>query len=195
MDDPSRIAPPGFTAAGPVYGWLNLDRRGNWLLRGEPVSNSRITDYLGHHYTCDADGRWYVENGAQQVFVVLEYTPLVLRVVESADTQLRLVTHNKRPVATMRGTWLDETGSLLLDTEAGVGLLDDRDLDRLLFCFEGPGGKVLDEDALADAIAHLQSGGDPTLMFRYGNSIAPVRRIAAAAVPATFGFIPRPHPA
>ena len=29
-----------------VYGWLGLDRRGNWLLQGDPIANPTVTAYI-----------------------------------------------------------------------------------------------------------------------------------------------------
>src|SRR5690349_8138066 len=67
-----------------VYGWLALDRRGNWLIRAaagrfERITNSALTDFIGRNYGCDEAGRWYFQNGPQRVFVALDYTPWVYR--------------------------------------------------------------------------------------------------------------------
>ena len=193
MDDSAKLAALGLPLARTVYGWLGLDRRGNWLIKGERISNPRIADYLGRHYICDDSGRWYVENGLQQVFVALEYTPFVLRVAGLAGKFPRLVTHDGRPVITVRGAWLDETGSLVLQTEHGAGVIDDRDLERVLPCFRGPGQSMLDEDALASAIERLQiEREDAALLFRYHGRAVPMAPIASNAIPARFGFVREP---
>src|SRR5512132_2355278 len=33
-----------------VYGWLSLDRRGNWLLKGERIGNAALRDFISRNY-------------------------------------------------------------------------------------------------------------------------------------------------
>lgn len=61
------------------YGWLSLDRRGNWRLKGESVRHVGLTSYFNHRYAPDTLGNWIVSNGPQAVYVGLDYTPLVWR--------------------------------------------------------------------------------------------------------------------
>ena len=60
-----------------AYGWLSLNRRGEWLLEGERVLHRGLIDVINQHYQPDRNGAWYFQNGPQKVFVDLEYTPLV----------------------------------------------------------------------------------------------------------------------
>ena len=112
-----------------VYGWLALDRRGNWLLRessaGEAfgrIGNAALRDFIGRNYAADDRGCWYFQNGPQRVYVSLAYTPLVYHYERDA-----LVDHCGRPT-TASATYVDEEGSVLLLGERGIGLLDDREL-------------------------------------------------------------------
>src|SRR5476649_1220317 len=105
-----------------VYGWLSLDRRGNWLLKGERIGNQALRDFISRNYTSDATGRWYFQNGPQRVFVALAYTPLVLHFENEA-----LFDHRGRPFQPEQA-FLDEEGSVLMLGKPGIGLLDDRDL-------------------------------------------------------------------
>ncbi len=194
MDDSANSISLHLPAHREIYGWLGLDRRGNWLLKGERIANSRITAYLARHYACDPKGRWYVQNGMQQVFVALEYTPFVLQVADSPAAQPDFVTHDGRGTSAIRSSWLDEAGSLILETDAGVGVVDDRDLDRLVGCFRTAGGAAFDEDALGAAIERAQRGEDPRMVFRYRETATPVKLIASAAVGRTFGFVQQPSP-
>ena len=107
-----------------VYGWLELDRRGQWRIRGERIGNEALRDFIARNYASDDKGRWYFQNGPQRVFVKLAYAPLVVR--HEAD---RMVDHCGRPFFPLE-TWLDEEGSNLFRGRAGLALLDDRDLDR-----------------------------------------------------------------
>ncbi|MBV9189023.1 MAG: DUF2946 family protein [Betaproteobacteria bacterium] len=107
-----------------VYGWLSLDRRGNWRIKGERIANHALRDFISRNYESDAEGRWYFQNGPQRVYVALDYTPLV---VHYEGDELR--DHRGRPFAT-RETYLDDEGSVLMEGEGTLALLDDRDLAR-----------------------------------------------------------------
>ena len=111
-----------------VYGWLSLDRRGNWLLRepgsGRPgrIGNAALREFIGRNYAADEHGCWYFQNGPQRVYVALAYTPLVMHLEDGA-----LVDHCGCLVEPA-GLFLDDEGSLLVLGQRGIGLLDDRDL-------------------------------------------------------------------
>jgi len=107
-----------------VYGWLSLDRRGNWLLKGERIGNPALKEFISRNYTSDSQGRWYFQNGPQRVFVALAYTPLVVHHEGSA-----LLDNCGRPFVPLEPL-LDEEGSILVLGTSGIALLDDRDLHR-----------------------------------------------------------------
>jgi len=114
-----------------VYGWLSLDRRGNWLLRNERIGNPALREFIARNYRPDARGRWYFQNGPQRVFVALAYTPLVVRHEGEA-----LLDHCGRAFG-VEEAFLDDEGSVLLSGRAGIALLDDRDLERYADRAEG----------------------------------------------------------
>ena len=105
-----------------VYGWLSLDRRGNWLLQGERIGNAALREFISRNYASDARGCWYFQNGPQRVYVALAYTPLVVHIEGEA-----LFDHCGRPFLPEQ-MFLDEEGSVLMLGTQGIGLLDDRDL-------------------------------------------------------------------
>ena len=107
-----------------VYGWLALDRRGNWLIKGERIANHALREFIARNYEADGEGRWYFQNGPQRVYVSLAYTPLV---VHHEDE--RLLDHCGRPFAAERA-YLDDEGSVLVEGGGRVALVDDRDLAR-----------------------------------------------------------------
>jgi hypothetical protein len=107
-----------------VYGWLGLDRRGQWRIKGERVTHRGLREFIARNYQPDAQGRWYFQNGPQRVFVTLAYTPLVLHYEDE-----RLVDHCGR-VVEPAGMYLDDEGSVLIEGGTAIGLLDDRDLER-----------------------------------------------------------------
>ena len=113
-----------------VYGWLALDRRGDWRIKGQKIANAALREFIGRNYEPDARGCWYFQNGPQRVFVTLAYTPLVFHYEGE-----RLMDQCGRESAA-RESFLDEEGSVLLLSERGIGVLDDRDLERYADCAE-----------------------------------------------------------
>jgi hypothetical protein len=107
-----------------VYGWLSLDRRGNWLIKGERIGNAALREFITRNYEADEDGRWFFQNGPQRVYVNLAYTPFVMHYEGE-----RLYDQCGRPVEATE-TYLDDEGSILVLGQHGIGLLDDRDLER-----------------------------------------------------------------
>ena len=107
-----------------VYGWLELDRRGNWRIKGERIGNPAFRDFISRNYAGDEHGCWYFQNGPQRVYVTLAYTPFVLHYEGE-----RLFNHCGAAAEALE-TWLDDEGSVLIRTRQGIALLDDRDLGR-----------------------------------------------------------------
>jgi len=115
-----------------VYGWLQLDRRGNWRIRSaaatqrfERIANPALREFIARNYHADERGCWFFQNGPQRVFVELAYTPLVVHYEGEA-----LLDHCGRPFPA--GTMFqDDEGSVLVEGGQAVSLLDDRDLERI----------------------------------------------------------------
>ena len=107
-----------------VFGWLELDRRGNWRIKGEKIANAALRDFIGRNYECDVQGRWFFQNGPQRVYVRLACAPLVVHYQGEA-----LLDHCGRPFSP-REVFQDDEGSVLMSGERGLALLDDRDLAR-----------------------------------------------------------------
>lgn len=160
-----------------VYGWLSLDRRGRWRIKGEAVSNPALIQFINRNYDVDERGCWYFQNGPQRVFVALEYTPWILRLASPE----RLETHTGIALDTPRQAYLDEDGNLLLDTGRGLGLVCDRDLATMVDHVRQPDGAPVDADTLEQFMAnrgpllHLQGFGPPL-------ALTPITRPAAARI-------------
>jgi hypothetical protein len=121
------------------YGWLALDARGDWYMRddrvraagpfptvkGSPVRHDKLRDFIARNYEADERGCWFFQNGPQRVYVELEATPWIWRVVAG---EAGVVAHTGR-AADVTSTWLDEAGRLYLATPAGVGLVHTLDMD------------------------------------------------------------------
>ena len=174
-----------------VYGWLSLDRRGHWLLKGDRVTNPGIVDFFGRNYSHDDTGRWFLQNGPQRVYVALDYTPYIYRVAPATGTALSVAAHSGATTGDTRTAYIDDAGQMLLDTTLGIGLVHDTDLELLIPRFRD-GGSAPDETALAAALDALQNGRNPGLQLDTGAGLIPVMPMRTADVPAKFGFVARP---
>lgn len=175
-----------------VYGWLSLDRRGDWRIKGERIANPGVSEFIGRNYERDAQGRWFFQNGPQRVFVMLDYTPFVYRIVSTTPQALTLECHTGRSVTTVKGGWLDENGVLLLETEHGIGLVHDRDLDRLLPYLIDANGNAFDENVLSAVMEDLQQQRAALIWLKFGDANVRIAPIRAGDVPERFGFVARP---
>jgi hypothetical protein len=172
-----------------VYGWLSLDRRGNWMIktvagRFERIANAAVKEFIGRNYAADAEGRWYFQNGPQRVFVALDYTPWVYRLAEAGEG---ILAHTGAATRELAAAFLDDAGALLLQTEIGIGVLLDRDLSAFLERLGDTGGRSLER--LLEDVAR---GAEVSAMLHEKN--VPIASIRAADVPRRFGFVQRPAP-
>ncbi len=177
-----------------VYGWLSLDRRGNWLIKGERIGNPLVSEFIGRNYARDERGCWFFQNGPQRVFVALDYSPYVYRVVSPDQAPLALEAHNSKPVSSVSGAWMDEKGTLLLETDLGAGIVHDRDLERLLPHLADADGNPLPEAALDELMELAQQGKPAPLWLKYRDSSLKIEAIAARDIPNHFGFVAQPEP-
>ena len=176
-----------------VFGWLHLDRRGNWLIKGDRIANTGVTDFIGRNYAEDEQGRWFFQNGPQRVFVTLEYTPFVVHT--AGDSSTAMETHLGQSIGKVSGAWVDNAGSLLLRWGTWVGVLDDRDLARVSGLFTDLHGNKISDDLLARAF-DTESRRHATGMYvDYAGTRVPIGRIQASEVSQKFGFDPAPRPA
>ena len=171
-----------------VSGWLSLDRRGEWKLRGESIPNRAAVAFISRNYSSDDRGRWFFQNGPQRVFVDLTYTPWVY----SFDGRGMLVTHTGRECGAVDSAWLDEAGTMILVGEPGPGIVDDRDLmalsERL---HDSRGGPV--EDEFVAAFIASRPGAEPALWLGHDDTRVRVRRIDSGEVAERLRFEPHPR--
>jgi hypothetical protein len=163
------------------YDWLSLDRRGDWRLQGERVSHRGLIDFINRQYGCDEAGNWFLQNGPQRVYVSLACAPWVFR-REAAGW----LGHTGQPAGAVKAIHVDEEGNVLLATELGIGLLDDRDLAQFLAECTLEDGRPADEAAFLALLA----GGDSAIRWHD----IPMDNIAAADLPQRYGFIATPRP-
>jgi Protein of unknown function (DUF2946) len=73
------------------FGWLALDRRGQWRMRdefmqqnhlpGQVIKHAALNDFIARNYACDELGRYFFQNGPQRVFISLDATPWIVRII------------------------------------------------------------------------------------------------------------------
>jgi uncharacterized membrane protein len=179
-----------------AYGWLALDRRGTWLLEGKPLRHARAVDFIARNYQADERGAWYFQNGPQKVYVKLAYAPLIAQVIPAAGPMLSdsLRTHTGQPIRQIRQAYMDEEGSLVLDTDQGPALVDDRDLQFLFDDLTDAHGQKLSDTALEAALCQLTQGKSADLRLCHADELIAVQAITQAEVPNRLGFVRDPEP-
>lgn len=186
MDDSVQRAMAKWPEVPAVHGWLRLDATGRWRVRGEPVLHHGLIAFIGRNYDCDEHGRWFFQNGPQRVYVALDYTPWVLHV----DSGGQLRTHTGRTITSVYRACVDEEGELLLDTNAGVGLVDADSLPTASEWLVDARGEPIDADTLAAAL----TGADTDIRFAYAGADAALLPITRSQVAEHFGFVAAPQP-
>ncbi|SOY55321.1 DUF2946 family protein [Cupriavidus taiwanensis] len=186
MDDIVRQAMARWPNVPNAYGWLTLDRRGQWRLRneyaqqhglsGDPIRHEALIGFIERNYQCDERGCWYFQNGPQRVFVTLGYAPWIVRLHAGA-----LHTTTQRAL-TPQACYADEHGNVVLagsvDGVDGVqaALLHDHDLEQF------SGASTWHGDAC---------GADLGVFHHDGRDLA-IEPIAEDEVPKRFGFVRQP---
>lgn len=178
-----------------VFGWLRLDRRGNWLLQVQPdsferIGNVALVEFIGRNYERDGSGRWFFQNGPQRVFVGLDYTPYVYRLGDRQQGARQWFTHAGAPAGRPRELLFDEDDNVVLVTELGPGVVEDRDLAALLDGLSEDGREVDAEELLP----RLRAGGGALTGLRLFGEPVSVAAISRAAVEQRFGFVAEPGP-
>ena len=174
-----------------VYGWLRLDRRGHWLLKTAPgrferIGNRGLIEFIGRNYEPDPEGNWYFQNGPQRVFVGLDYTPQVMRLGDDGRTW---TTHSGALAGRIHGLLLDENDQLVLVSDAGPGVVDDRDIPVLLESLS-VGGTACEPEGL---MTRLRGSTESIQLELMGHTIA-ASAIDSSTLPARFRFVPEPVP-
>lgn len=170
-----------------LFGWLGLNRRGRWLIKGEVISHPRIVETINRNYGVDEHGRWYFQNGPQRGYIELEYAPFLLRRERDGFT-----THNGLTVERPAQAIFDEVGTLSLATEHGLGEIDGGDLEWMLEHLSAA-GRALDEEHLAALLA-LPSQTPTDAVLTLGHERVPIVRIDSAHLPRVFRFVRSPQP-
>lgn len=189
MDDIVKQAMARWPNVPYCYGWLGLDRRGQWRLRneyaqqnglsGDPIRLPALVAFIERNYLRDESGAWVFQNGPQRVFVALDYTPWIVRLHGEA---LRTTTDRAFVPSACH---VDEHGNVVLagevegETGTHAALLHDHDLDGFTGLCQW----------------HGEACGAELGRLRLPGLELPIEPIAADEVPRRYGFVRQPAPA
>lgn len=141
------------------FGWLALDRRGQWRMRdeyaqanqlpGNTIQHVALNEFISRNYAHDLLGRYFFQNGPQRVFITLDATPWVARIVPGENSP-KLLTQCATEIKP-HGALSDEKGNIYITglisqslsgqidspvftkvESLSVALLHDHDLDPFL---------------------------------------------------------------
>ncbi|WP_296223839.1 DUF2946 family protein [Ralstonia sp. UBA689] len=191
MDEIVRQAMAKWPNVPNCFGWLALDRRGQWRMRnefaqanklsGDPIRHTPLIDFIARNYAHDDAGRWFFQNGPQRVFVELDYTPWIVRLMPDGAPPAFVTTSGAPFVPT--GCFADELGNVLLsgrvaglEAEETIALLHDHDLEPF--------------SSLAQWLGEACSTALGTLAV--GDGTFDIEPIHSAEVPRRYGFVPHP---
>lgn len=168
-----------------VYNWLQLDRRGRWMMKGGEITHPRLLTFINQHYYAAKDGSYFFQNGPQQVFVELAIAPYVFSL--AADC---LTTQNNRRVSAVEVAYLSDQGDLFLKTDIGPGVIDDRQLAQVEEWFVAQGDRDL---ALAGLLSG-QADESVRLVSELYKLDLPLRPLSHLSIEAELEFIAKPRP-
>jgi hypothetical protein len=104
------------------FGWLALDRRGQWRMRdefaqanqlpGNVIQHASLNEFISRNYAHDSLGRYFFQNGPQRVFVTLDATPWIVRMIPG-EGGYQLVTQCGTQIQA-RGALSDEKGNIYI---------------------------------------------------------------------------------
>jgi hypothetical protein len=139
------------------FGWLALDRRGQWRmvdefaqqnqLSGQVIQHTALNEFISRNYASDQLGRFFFQNGPQRVFITLAATPWIVRIIPGEQGP-KLITQSQtqmKPSAALS----DEHGNIYIvgsihqtiyqdlktqqfetKEHVSIALLHDHDLDQ-----------------------------------------------------------------
>ena len=208
MDEIVRQAMAKWPNVPHCYGWLALDRRGQWRMRdeqtqaegtaGDPIRHAALIAFIARNYGCDDKGCWYFQNGPQRVYVSLAYAPFVVRLTWDAAANdgrgAPVLTDQLSKVFVPQACLLDEDGNVAFAGKASDGgnaplaLLHDHDIDLLTQVSDLTQAyeiaQTSDDTAEAKGAVHLH--------WRNGDAL-PFATVHAGTLPKKYGFEREPQ--
>lgn len=188
------------------YGWLALDRRGQWRMRdeftqqhnlpGQVIQHNALNEFIARNYACDELGRYFFQNGPQRVFITLDATPWIVRMIPS-EQGTELLTQCHQPIYP-ESALSDEKGNIYIVGKVGQTIYNSSYKDKSQF-FKGDSQTIaLLHDHDLDHFSELAKLRDEACSF--GGSWAwegkqlPLDPTHSEELASRFHFIAKPQP-
>ncbi|MFC3530575.1 DUF2946 family protein [Vogesella facilis] len=165
-----------------VFGWLRLDARGQWWLRDDKLMQPAIVDFFRRNYARDGEGRYYVQNGPQKVYVTLDAAPFIAS-RQPHGWQLMPDMDAERP----RLAYLDDDGRLFIEIGGEPALVDDRDLLALVELIVTVDGQLPD-----DAGWQAWQRGELRLQLNLPEGVLRLKPLPEGGVSGSYGVVLQP---
>jgi hypothetical protein len=184
------------------YGWLALDRRGQWRMRdeftqqnqlpGQVIVHLALNEFISRNYARDSQGRYFFQNGPQRVFITLDATPWIARMIPSEQgTQLLTQCQTKiEPTAALS----DEKGNIYIVGKISQTIYEDS--DRGKFSIQESESVALLHDHDLDFFSDLASLREEACSFggswNWHDQKLPLDPIHSSELAERFGCIAKP---
>jgi hypothetical protein len=186
------------------YGWLALDRRGQWRMRnefaqennlpGQVIEHFALKEFISRNYASDTFGRYFFQNGPQRVFLSLDSTPWIARIIPGIN-DLQLVTQCQSSIDPSAAL-SDENGNIYI-----VGLVEKityQDPERQNFTKEKVESIALLHDHDLDLFSELAILHEEACSFggswNWHGKLLPLNPVHSVELGALFNFSNKPEP-
>ena len=188
------------------FGWLALDRRGQWRMRdefaqannlpGNAIQHTALNEFIARNYACDTKGRYFFQNGPQRVFITLDVTPWIVRIIPTG-TEPNLLTQCQssfKPQSALS----DESGNIYITGLVKNTVDESADAENISNDFiqmEGPSIALLHDHDL-DLFANIAKLREEACSFggswSWHGEALPLDPIHSDELSERFGFVKKP---
>jgi hypothetical protein len=88
-------------------------------LPGDIIRHVALRQFIERHYAADSTGRYFFQNGPQRVFVTLDYTPWVVRLIPQENSSWIFQTTSGQQIDPIT-CLLDENGQILIEADFSI---------------------------------------------------------------------------
>ena len=185
------------------YGWLALDRRGQWRMRdeftqqnhlpGQVIVHQALNEFISRNYARDAQGRYFFQNGPQRVFITLDATPWITRMIPG-EQGIQLLTQCQTkldPTAALS----DENGNIYIVGKITQTIYEDS--DRGKFSIQGGESVALLHDHDLDLFSELAALREEACSFggswNWHGTQLPLDPIHSSELAKRFDYVAKPN--
>ena len=187
------------------FGWLALDRRGQWRMRdefaqqnqlqGQAITHAALNEFISRNYACDDRGRYFFQNGPQRVYITLAATPWIARLIPS-DKGIQIMTQCNSPINPDLAL-SDESGNIYIVGLINHTIYDHQDLVQ--FNQQDRQIVALLHDHDLDQFSELAKLQEEACSFggswTWHKKQLPLEPIHSEELAKRFGYVTKPSPA